>query len=78
MALGINALKGRVSVEDFYDFDHMGSWIRVISMQQYLDKRCAAVARLPTHRIINNISICILTNHELLRLYNVMVPMCNI
>lgn len=41
MALGINALKGRVSVEDFYDFDHMGDWIKVISMQQYLDKRCA-------------------------------------
>lgn len=36
---GIDHLEGSSTVEDFYDFEHMGDWIKVISMQQYLDAR---------------------------------------
>lgn len=35
----IDHLEGASQVEDFYDFEHMGDWMKVISMQQYLDVR---------------------------------------
>ena len=38
---GIDHLEQYSTVEDFYDFEHIDSWLRLITMQQYLDVRYA-------------------------------------
>ena len=39
ISTGIDHLERSSTVEDFYDFEHMGRWLRIMTMQQYLDAR---------------------------------------
>ena len=55
MRKGIHMLDGRATVEDFYDFSHLGGWVKIITMHEYLDTRCAAL--FP--RLVNTKSICV-------------------